>query len=266
MAIELRKFKPNSAVQWFKAGWQIFKTQPLTFVMMHLFIIVVGLIAFMMPVLNVAASLLTPFLMAGFYQAVVAKQLGQKIVLADVLKPLSNKGHRLGLFRLGLYQVGAGLLLALLSSSLFTESITMLSEKDMSNPAHVSAFIESLNMGSIVLFFTAFSVYLMAFAYAVPLVYFKQNTKLFEVFKASLAVFYHNIGAMTVFGLISAVLIVASAPLSLIPLLVFVPICYISFFVSFQAIFMPVIESAAPQSNTPDEQSQSRDDNSSFDA
>jgi uncharacterized membrane protein len=54
-------------------------------------------------------------------------------------------------------------------------------------------------------------------------------------------VFYYNILPLSVYGIICALLMVLSMFLSLLPLLILMPICYISFFVSYQAIFMPVV-------------------------
>lgn len=126
MSIELRVFKADAGLKWFKAGWLIFKTQPLTFIFMHLFIGIIGLISLFLPLLQIVAALATPFLTAGFYQAVITKQQGGKIMLADILKPFSNKGNRVGLLRLGLYQMAAGVLMALLANVLFADAVAIM--------------------------------------------------------------------------------------------------------------------------------------------
>jgi len=131
MSIELRVFKAEAGVKWFKAGWLIFKTQPLTFIFMHLFIGVVGLLSLFLPFLQIIAALATPFLTAGFYQAVLTKQQGGKIILADILKPFSAKGNRMGLLRLALYQMAAGVLMALLANGLFGEAVAIMSDPNV---------------------------------------------------------------------------------------------------------------------------------------
>ena len=100
----------------------------------------------------------------------------------------------------------------------------------------------------------AMLIYLTAFAYAVPLVYFSKETRILTALKKSLMVFYHNILPLGVFGLICALFMALSMFLSFLPLLILMPICYISFFVSYQAIFMPIVppaeaEPVAPQHN-----------------
>ncbi|MDN3379287.1 MULTISPECIES: BPSS1780 family membrane protein [unclassified Pseudoalteromonas] len=254
MSIELRVFKAEAGVKWFKAGWLIFKTQPLTFIFMHLFIGVVGLLSLFLPFLQIIAALATPFLTAGFYQAVLTKQQGGKIMLADILKPFSAKGNRIGLLRLALYQMAAGVLMALLANGLFGEAVAIMSDPNVDPNIALQQVIESISMANLVLFLLAVSFYLTAFAYAVPLVYFNQQKRIFEVLKSSLLVFYHNMAPLSVYGAICAVFMVISAFLTFLPLLVLMPICYISFFVSYQAIFMPVVPpaengAAEPQNN-----------------
>jgi len=250
MSIELRVFKAEAGVKWFKAGWLIFKTQPLTFIFMHLFIGVVGLLSLFLPFLQIIAALATPFLTAGFYQAVLTKQQGGKIMLADILKPFSAKGNRMGLLRLALYQMAAGVLMALLANGLFGEAVAIMSDPNVDPNIALQQVIESISMANLVLFLLAVSFYLTAFAYAVPLVYFNQQKRIFEVLKSSLLVFYHNMAPLSVYGAICAVFMIISAFLTFLPLLVLMPICYISFFVSYQAIFMPVVP---PAENAPAE-------------
>ena len=57
MSTQLRIFKADAALKWFKAGWLIFKTQPLTFIFMHLFIGIVGLASYNYSLLRSAAIL-----------------------------------------------------------------------------------------------------------------------------------------------------------------------------------------------------------------
>ena len=241
MSTQLRIFKADAALKWFKAGWLIFKTQPLTFIFMHLFIGIVGLLSLFLPVLQIAAALATPFLTAGFYQAVLTKQQGGKIMLADILKPFSAKGNRLGLFRLALYQMGAGILIALLANGLFADAMAVMTQPGLDPNTAVSQMLESISLANVALFLIALSIYFTSFAYAVPLVYFKKEQRILNALKSSFMVFYYNILPLSVYGIICALLMVLSMFLSLLPLLILMPICYISFFVSYQAIFMPVV-------------------------
>ncbi len=217
----------------------LFRSQPFTFIFMHLFIGLVGMLSLAVPVLQIAATLATPFLTAGFYQAMLTKQRGGRIMLVDIFKPFSAKGRRLGLFRLGLYQMAGGILLAMLANMLFADALALLSQPDIDPQTAMQQLAERISAAQVVTFVAALAMYMMLFAYAVPLVYFGHNKRILEVLKASLMAFFHNMGALTVFGLIVAALMLLSAGLSFLPLLFLMPICYISFFVSFQAIFMP---------------------------
>ncbi len=249
MTIELRVFKAKSGVSWFKSGWQIFKTQPSTFIFMYLFIIIVGLLPISLSFLHIPAALAMPFLMAGFYAAVLKKQQGQPIMLSDIVKPFSNTEVRLSLLRLGLYQMAMGLLFAMAIGWLFQDAFLLI-EQNIKDPEKASElFLAALKPESIILFVCLLGVYLMAFAYAVPMVYFQKQCRIFEVIKVSLLAFWHNIAPLSLFGGIVALLFFISFPLSLIPLLVVIPVSYIGFFVSFQAIFADFNEEKQDQTD-----------------
>ncbi|KZN62600.1 BPSS1780 family membrane protein [Pseudoalteromonas luteoviolacea] len=241
MSAEFRTFKAGFGVNWLKAGWVIFKTQPMTFMMMYIFLVVVGLFPFVLPnpIVQMACALAGPFLTVGFYNAVVSLQSGKKIMLADILKPFSAKGRRLNLFRLGLYQLGVALILGVVMSLLFEPITTALQnhnpEQDMN--LVMAEIAAAISFSDIAIFIILQSLAMMAFAYALPLVYFKKQANILAAMKQSLKVFYYNMAPLSVFGGIVALMFIASAPLSLIPLIFVMPIVYIGFFISFQAIF-----------------------------
>ena len=97
MSIEVRIFKADAGVKWFKAGWEIFKLQPFTFILMHLLIGVIGFLSLVLPLLQVVGAFVAPFLMAGFYQAVLTKQQGGTISQADIFKPFTYASSVFGL-------------------------------------------------------------------------------------------------------------------------------------------------------------------------
>ncbi len=101
--------------------------------------------------------------------------------------------------------------------------------------------VESISGASVILFLIAMSIYFTAFAYAVPLVYFNKEKRILNALKDSFMVFYYNILPLSVYCVICAIFMSLSMFLSFLPLLILMPICYISFFVSYQAIFMPVV-------------------------
>ncbi|OUL58656.1 hypothetical protein [Pseudoalteromonas ulvae] len=249
MAIEQRIYKAQAGVAWYKAAWQIFKLQPGTFILMQAVMGSLGLIALFFPVLQIAAGLATPFLTAGFYQAILMRQQGKKIAVADIFSPFSLAGRRLGLFRLGLYQIGAGMVLMLLASWLFKDAIAVMEQYAGQPDLAAQYMVENISAANVILFVSALSFYLMCFAYSVPLAFYQPTLTLFSVFKVSLSVFWHNMAAVSVFGGIFSVLIIVSLPLSFIPLLLIMPISYIAFFVSFQAMFMSKIVSETEQNS-----------------
>ncbi|GAP75466.1 hypothetical protein FIU82_11670 [Pseudoalteromonas sp. THAF3] len=247
MAIEIRVHSAKAGGRWIKQGLDIFAKQPFTFMFMYLLIAVLGLVGLVVPLLKIPAALATPFLMAGFYQSALARQQGKNVAFADIIDVFSQKGRRMGLFRVGLYQMGAGILLGLLASVLFADMAAVVSDPNMNPEQALQLLAQSLSFPSLALFLVITSIYLCAFAFAIPLVFFGGHTSMWAVMKASLMAFYHNAAAMTVYGLIMGVLMLLCAVLSFIPLLVLMPICYISLLVAFQAIFAPQLgEQDAP--------------------
>ncbi|MCO7189717.1 MULTISPECIES: BPSS1780 family membrane protein [unclassified Pseudoalteromonas] len=264
MPTEFKTFTAGFGLQWLKAGWIIFKSQPVTFVMMHLLMVVVSLVPFVFPPLQLVAVLASPFLTAGFYLAVVKKQQGQVITLADILAPFSTKGRRLNLFRFGLYQMGMALLLSALLSVLFGPALEMLQSVDeQSEQADVFAqVLAQITFADVAIFVVVQSVAMMAFAYALPLVFFRGEVSIIQAMKQSLTVFYRNMAPLTVFGALVAMLMLLCIPMSLVPLIVVMPIAYIGFFVSFQAI----VSTSEPPAPTDDASSQSQTQSGRFDA
>lgn len=240
MSTEIRVFKASAGLQWLKTGWLIFKTQPATFVFMYLFMVIVALIPIVAPPLQVVVALAAPFLTIGFYLAVITKQQNGSISLADILKPFSMKGRRLHVFRIGLYQLGVVLILTFLGQLLFADVITVMNsaKPNQDQAVLLEKMMSSLNMVDIILFVVAHSIYLMAFAFALPLVFFTGEKRILNAMKQSLLVFHKNMAALGVFSLLAGLLMLSAIPLSLLPLLFIMPIIYIGFFVSFQSIFV----------------------------
>ncbi|MCG9757604.1 MULTISPECIES: BPSS1780 family membrane protein [Pseudoalteromonas] len=243
MSTPIRTFKASMGVQWLKAGWAIFKTQPMTFMLMYIFMAVVSLLPLFAPIFHIIAALSGPFLSAGFYLAVINKQIDKPIKLADIFEPFAAKGRRLNLFRVGIYQMAGALLLTMVAGVLFSDVATALeSVGPNTDPNELIGLIASnISFAEVAVFVIAQSVIMMAFAFVVPQVFFQGEKRIFHAMKCSLAAFYHNMAALSIYGLVVAALIVASIPLSMIPAIIIMPVAMIGFFVSFQAMFMPIV-------------------------
>jgi len=239
MSSKIKVFTASAGMSWLKQGWDIFKAQPMTFIFMYVFMVIVALVPVVMPPLQLVAAFTAPFLTIGFYLAVISRQQGKTISLADILKPFSTKGRRLHLFRFGLYQMGAVILLTLLANSLFSETFALMQQAtENQNPEQlITEILNTLSISNLGLFLLAHAFNLMAFAFALPLVFFKGENRIFNALGQSLKVFHVNMLPLTVYSLLLGVLILASMPLSFVPLLIVMPVAYISFFVAYQAIF-----------------------------
>lgn len=233
-----KTIKASMGMVWLKEAWVVFKLQPFTFITMYLFILTVSLLPFLSPVLNVAASLVLPFLTIGFYQVIIKKQAGKPAQLSEVLSPLFEKGNRRPVLHLAMCQVVVALVISLIAQLLFADMVAVLANADESTDAAklLADVAEQFHMGSFLLFVAIMVVNYAAFAFALPLVFFKK-TPLLAAIQNSLAVFFSNIGALAVFGGVIAFLMLLSIPLQLLPLIVIMPLSYIGFFLAFKSIF-----------------------------
>jgi uncharacterized membrane protein len=243
-----KTIKASMGIVWLKDAWALFKLQPFTFITMYLFILTVSLLPFLSPVLNVAASLVLPFLVIGFYQVVLKKQSGKSAQLSDVMAPLFEKGNRRPVLHLAMCQVVVALIISLIAQMLFSDMFAVIADAGESvDTAKLFAdMAEQFNLGSFLLFVGVLVVNYAAFAFALPLVFFKKYP-LMSAIQASLAVFFSNIGALSVFGGVIAFLIVLSVPLQLLPMLVIMPMTYIGFFLAFKSIFSFEVETPNTQ-------------------
>ena len=89
----------------------------------------------------------------------------------------------------------------------------------------------------------------MAFAYALPLLFFVPSMGILQAIQLSLQAFYRHVVPMTVYGLCLFGLFLLSAPLSFIPLIVIMPLISISFFISFQDIFAHLLKDEASETS-----------------
>ena len=262
MSTPIRVFKANMGVQWIKAGWQIFRTQPLTFMLMYIFMAVVSLMPILAPILHVVAALSGPFLTAGFYLAVINKQVNKSIKLADIFEPFAAKGRRMHLFRVGIYQMAAALLLTMVAGVLFSDVGTALENAGPNTDANqlIELIASNISLTQVGFYVIAQSLVMMAFAYVVPIVFFQGEKRIFHSMKLSLGAFYHNMAPLSIYGLIIAALLVAALPLSMIPAIIIMPVAMISFFVSFQAMFMPINKAEVEQGQQTEQSSSGRFD------
>lgn len=245
MSHQIRRFKAVAGLNWLLAAWHLFKQNPGVFILMYLFIMVVSVIAGVVPMLAIPITLLVSFFTAGYYNAMLKAQQGQKIDIDELFKPLMEKGNRLALFRLGIYQILGATLLMFLSSFLFEGMQepfeNMMKAIEVQNidlqAKYQAELVAAFRFSDLVVYLFSFAIYSMLFAYTIPLVFFKQSNGILDALQLSFRAFGVNAMPLTVFGIVAAVLMVISAFLFLLPLVVLLPILYIGFFISFQDMF-----------------------------
>jgi len=220
LQLVIRRVSLQTGVQWIKDAWQVFKRAPSVLIGMTAFMTMVGLVAQMHPLLLIALLLANPFLSAGFYRTIVQLQKAQPVQFADLFAVFKQAQYRRIFVRLASANVIASIPLSLLSGHLVTQF----------EQGHVELWL----MLSLVA--AAFLVF-MLFAYAVAISYFLNEQRLQVILNASLTACWRNVGALTVYGLLSVALACLGLMSFMLGFIVIIPLLQVAFFLSFSSIF-----------------------------
>lgn len=220
---------------WFKAGWQIFKAQPLMFwvalIVMFIAIAIVSLI----PLVNLLTMVATPALVAGFGVCARSVQRTGKFELGQVFDGFRTRlGTQLlaGLLYLVAVAIGLGVLavafgatglLSMLTGGMRGQEAAATAMGAMGGVFFLAYFVVMLGVGSTIIF--------------AP--YIIQETQLSapQAMVASIKGSFKNVPAFLVGMLVYiALAIVASIPLFL-GWLVLIPVLFLSIFVAYSEIF-----------------------------
>ena len=183
--------------------------------------LVVSLLGLVHPLLAVVAALLGPFLLAGFYDGIVRAQQQKPLSLDLLWQPLKESSHRAAFIRLA----GLNILLSIPSQLLLAQQVQLW----QTGEADLLALFALVAMAS---------VNAMLFAYAVPVIYFLREQRLWPVLQASFMACWRNVPALTVFGIISVLLALTGPFTMLISWILILPWLAISFFLSFREFFV----------------------------
>lgn len=240
----VRKAPVTSAAEWLKQAWLLFKTNPAFFVGVNAFILLAMILISVLPIVGLAVVFVLPFLQSGFYSIIVSAQQ-QKPVQFDML----FKPFQIVELRAPMIQMAAAQLLFNLP--------TMYLLSDMTESLKTG----QLDLANVLLVVMTQMLSAMLFAYAVPIIYFLRENRLFPVIQASVNACWRNVLPLTVFGVLTVsivfgLVIVASLFGAIVPaltpvilllvLLVTMPVFSIAFFLSFSEFFALVISKEPP--------------------
>lgn len=239
----VKKAPVTSAAEWLKQAWLLFKTNPALFISIYAFIAFVSMLV-LIPFVGIVVFFIVPFLQAGFYSIIVSAQQQKPVQFDMLFKPFQIFELRTPMIRMAAAQLVCALPLMYFSN-------------DMSESLKTG----QLDLGSVLLVVMIQMLSAMLFAYAVPIIYFLRENRLFPVIQASVNACWRNVLPLTVFGVLTVSIVfglvmVASLFGAMVPaltpvillgiLLVTMPVFSIAFFFSFSEFFALVISKETP--------------------
>lgn len=223
----IRRVKANSAINWIKQAWEIFKQYPFVFIQMILLTLVLSFIVALNSITLMLGVLASPFLTAGFYSAVAGVQQQQKITIEWLFRPFREAACRR--------------ILLLIASLNFLISVPLVHFREQvvsaMRLAQETGIADPAVTWQLLLLVIGLLLSSMLFAYAVAIAYFLKEQRILLILQASFIACWRNIPVLALFGLLSLGLILLTIPTMLLGLIVVVPLLHIAFFLSFNELF-----------------------------
>jgi len=220
LQLVVRRAPAAAGLRWLQQGWALFKQQPGLWIQLVFIIHLSTLLGAVHPLLGVVVALLNPFLTAGLYRCIVARQKGETASLAQFWQPLKEPACRAVFLRLAAANMLFSIPLTLLATELFQQVQT-----------------GSVNFLLLLVLVIGMTLVLMLFAYAIAIAYFLKEPRLLPIFQASFIACWRNVQPLSVYGVISLLLISTGMPTLFISWIIVLPLLSISFFLSFTEFF-----------------------------
>lgn len=224
MQLEVQKRPTLSAFQWIKRGWRVFTLNPSVFMGMAGIMLLVAVLGMVIPLFNFVAFLLTPFLSAGFFQ--VASQVEQEnnVELGDLFQYF----NRFKEYRIFFSVAAVTILLNIPASILATEIVQQAAEQI---PPSMSDLIVISVLMLVNFMLTAF---LVQSAWVAP------KSSVIDLLKMSFKACWVNGLPLTVYGLVSMMILVVSFPILIIGWVIGYAVLALMFLQAFLDIYRPV--------------------------
>ncbi len=216
-------------LSWLSAGWELFMKSPLIWVVNIIVVAVILMVLGAIPLIGVAANILSPVFGAGLVMACRDQELGRDLTVPQVFAGFSYRTSSLigaGLLGLGL-SLGVVILLAVVGMVLGV-SAEMSDTAEQAGPVLLLLMLVGLAL---------FVPIAMAMWFAPALLAFNENMGVVESFKTSFAGCMANIMPFLVYGLLLMVAgFVATIPLGL-GWLVLAPVMVAANYQAYKEIF-----------------------------
>ena len=218
--------------RWIKGGFELFRLNPAIWITLFLIYVLIAMVLTIIPVVGpIVLNLLAPVFMAGFMLGCQALQSGEELEINHLFAGFKQNTSQLitvgGIYLTGIIIV-AGVMFIIGGSALLISSSKPATSID---PAAAESILVGVLIGIGLLI-----PLIMAYWFAPVLVLF-HGTSAVDAMKLSFSACLKNIGAFTVYGLISMVLmVIAAIPIGL-GLLVMIPTMTASLYISYRDIF-----------------------------
>lgn len=239
--MEIRKLNAARGWTWVKQGYQLIMRNPLLSTTLALVGALMMFFAISIPLFGpLLAVLLMPLLMAGYMRVCRALEEDEEVELALLFAGL--KKHTSRLIALGGYTLLGLLIASMVMIMAGGEALNKLLQNFQSanDPQILVHAMSSAGSGvalGLMLGFALVCMLMMAFQYAPMLVFFSDMPP-FAALRLSLSGFLRNLIPYTVYSLIIQAigLVLSMVPFG-IGLVVFIPLCFTSLYVSYRNIF-----------------------------
>ena len=220
---------------WFKCGWDLFKQDFGTWLIMFLLFIALSIVLSFIPFIGSAAlMIISPALLGGFMYAAAEMDKGNSINIGHLFEGFREKDRMYKLLKLGaIYLLAQFLIMAVMVSLVGGNAMTSAGETGEFDP---QTMMTSGMAFSMLLVFLIGAIIMFGFIYATPLVML-DNRPPFEAIKASYSAGFKNMLPLLVFGLVYILLaIVAAIPVGL-GFLLLIPVSMLALYCSYKSIF-----------------------------
>ncbi|GBG14192.1 uncharacterized protein NMK_1756 [Novimethylophilus kurashikiensis] len=232
--MEVKKVTASHGWQWIRGGFDLFRMNPVIWITLFFVYLLLGMVLSLVPPVGpIILNLLAPVFMAGFMLGCQALESGEELEINHLFAGFKQNTSQLitvgGLYLVGIIVV-AGLVFVTTGGTVMSEGL-----HDMANQHETPEASGGMLLAALLALALLIPL-VMAYWFAPTLVIFHGMSAV-EAMKLSFNACLNNLGAFTLYGLISMVLfILAAIPLGL-GLLVMIPTLTASLYVSYKDIF-----------------------------
>lgn len=233
--MQAKSVNAGQGAGWFKCGWELFKQDYGTWLIMFLVFIGLSIVLSFIPYIgSLSLVIISPALIAGFMYAAVEIDNGRSISIGHLFQGFRDKERMNKLLLLGgIYLLAQILIMLIMLALVGGNSMMPAGESGKFDP---QAMITAGTAFSVLLVFLIGAIIMFGFIYATPLVML-DNMSPIEAIKASYSAGFSNVLPLLVFGLVYlALAIVAAIPMGL-GFLVLIPVSLLALYCSYRSIF-----------------------------